>query len=598
MFRIALAVLALGLLQASALAHGSVYRAPSELPPGLRDPADPVPPPELAPFTGGQLSWEWWWSLSKDDLLPRRAETPEVAEKTIDERVLPAMASALEAKLSCPDKARTILALGSVGSLRGGLPRDIEARFRELMTDKGQQTIVQVACALAFALSRSTDAETRASLTFVIRNGNARGPTRGSAALALGLLPPARESSARSSARNALRFGARPESATNLRCCALLAMGLSGDPEHLPDLRSAFRATSGAKDDLVSSHAVAGLGKLAEALPRLDPAVFDLLKEALTREGKWTTRAAVIALGQLGTRPDLPPEAASRTVQALRRVLTGDDERAAGLAAISLGRLAGATPVREVRSDALDALEKAVLGDAKNARTFAALGLGLAGSGARDRELSRIRVILKRALETAVLVSRTPGTPPEPNQPAPTGDPVAPGACALALALSGFEAAAPDLARLVSDPLSHGRLRGYGALSLSVLRAPGTTKVILDGYDGNKDGDYMVLAALAAGFTGGTDLGPSLLELQGRKDVPRFRRTLMLRALGKLGDPRTLSGLLAILENGKESGTARSVAAVAIADLLDRPEAMVLPRLTKDLNAPATGTVALILSVL
>ena len=46
-------------------------------------------------------------------------------------------------------------------------------------------------------------------------------------------------------------------------------MGLTGDPQHLPDLRSALRTGRDGVNELVESYAVAGLGKLAEARTEL-----------------------------------------------------------------------------------------------------------------------------------------------------------------------------------------------------------------------------------------------------------------------------------------------------------------------------------------
>jgi HEAT repeat protein len=617
MVRPLLIALAVCLLSLPALAHGSSYRGPSsEVPPGLRAP-DPVPPPDPSVSSSGAGSWEWWWSTNKEAFLyPHSGKSRGSREKpgNLDE-VFASFTKALKDPMSCPERSRVAIAAGCLAASRSRLPDPLRDRLIELAKDGGQQSIVQTSCALALGLSQRADPTILSTLVDLLQSGSTRAAVRGGAALALGFLP--LDPAGPAQRRRTAAFTRMLESTQGgeLGACLLLAMGLSGDRTYLPSILDVAEKTGSPR---FQAYALTALGKMAEDLPEVpaDEIVPVLCRQSTAKRDE-AARAAITSLGLWCGRPATARGAQLAAVEHLARAVAEGKPADAGTARIALARIGAASRFEDVRERALGPLLTAEPTGEEGAIAALALGIFSRSECLAGRDRLRVLETLRPRLtvpsppppgdSTVACSAEVPpgqADPPDPVPPPPVPasaeppgrSPVPPpaspapppkverAAVALALALAGDRESVPALRALLEDEAAKPRLRGYAAVALGLLGDRGTSTRLRKAVRAATNGDLLVLGSLGGGLLRDRYLKSALLPMLDGSGKSRHARSLVARALGKLGDRRALGRLRAVLDDSSVGGGLRSAAAVAVADLYDREGALVLTRLTRDLD--------------
>ena len=422
-------------------------------------------------------------------------------------------------------------------------------------------------CALALGLAGEKSPETGDVLFRIAMDAALPTATRSAALIAVGLIGFDDDATL-------LRLKAivgMPSASADLPVSALLAIGLVGSSEPVPELITWFQ------DGQIGRKKLSDLERawVAEALGRIgDPRAARPLLTALGKKRILTIRSVAIAMGRL-----LPAcEDAEQTACAellTRYVRAGKDVAAVNFSVISLGRLAAAPTVslKLKKSLARFLLAWCEHVDGKPVlEPFAALALGLASPGLVSKDRDRILAALTRRLE------------------AQKGDKMGLGAVAIALGLAGDDR--PEtvamLSALVSDRALPPKLRGAAATALGLLGAKDGAEAVLRTLAERGGTALEVETAAATALLGDRRATPLLLAVFSDRRASSFALGSAALALGRIGDRTALPALIDLLEPGKVNGRrpnlARALAAQAIGFMADSTGGGALTRLSLDLN--------------
>jgi hypothetical protein len=462
-------------LAASAFAHGGEYHGPAgEVPPDIREPIDPPPPPEI--------DWTSWWSTARDEFAPRRVVADRAAtQRSVAERATPWLRELLyDESRNWRGRVAAMTALAKIGDesivpfakkIALADAESVRREFRESAT-------------LALGLLGRGDAATRVFLERVLAQGPRDDPrVRALAAVSLGL---SGDDAAAAALLDAL---AREEPDRNVKPACFRALGLLRPAAVLPDLAACVRdgrlprKDAEALSDAERAFAVEALARVGER----DVATLDLLSTLVRDRGAAVSvdvrRAAVCALGRWTsfTGDDRARAVVGLLLDVVNDAETDGDTRR--LALVALGRRGAsagdAKPGTEIAAQVLRLFDR--LDDDVAPFAATALGMIVRAETADERVGARIRrrietdardtvrtafdVVANVApdevvddaakIEKSVAVLRDPGA---------SGDALR--AAALALGEIGDRADVPVRARIATDATNDALVAAITALTV------------------------------------------------------------------------------------------------------------------------------------
>lgn len=576
-----------------AIAHGNSYRDPpgGELPPWLKEPKDPQPPPrdpseptpppyatpppppELAvpprepgaplPTAANLPDWSKWWRANGSAFMDLehirgKAGAPAETEPLFPEAYRKMIAEGLrEAALNTelPDGVR---AASAIALARCRRPGDDEVLLGLIGPD--QPGAVREEAALALGIYGKSLPRIRGALISLADDTSIPDCTRGIALLSLGLLG---EWSAELGTCISRRLHGG-ESGEDLPVCALIAMGLAGGPDQAAVLSSWLTAGKLGEtpvSDLVRSWIAWSMGRIEE------PSVLDTLIAQYRKSGPLTRGSIAIALGRVG---GASTESVGAAIAALTRILQWEpDEAARSFALIALGRIGAARGLKsECRIPLRHSRESHIR--TGRIRPFLLIGLGILGRGGKDHA-AYLASLVKPLLVEAEKAGREAG-----------GE---------ALACGLLEDDRPEtrkaLLDLLTDESRSTKTRGAAALALGMIKAWEAAGPIADAAKPAKDREFLCDLATAACRLGSEDLVKELVDRVNdpKATIPDLNSLCL--ALGATATPHASAPLLVLLgPDDAESPfptVTRALAAVGLGRLMDRhPRALF--QLTVDTN--------------
>lgn len=540
--------------------RGPVAEVPPDHPLAPSSPAPARPPPatpeHVASFRArrdlGLDHWLFWWYRNRDGILAERAPPPPLRsgpEELVDRVIVPVLEKALANEELHPH----VRACALVARARAG--RGSAARPAVLAALGAPEIVVRHHAIFALAVLGDRDEPVLDRLRAIATDPARAAKERGAALLALGLL---RDDSEATWA--CVRRCLDPaEVHEEVGLCALLAVGLAGDPRRVPDLLDALASGRFGRRKLrveERAYVVDALGRIGD--PRARPAVTEKLA-AGTRVA--IRRAAAIAAGRLVPRTG---EAAADWLSRLPAPEAVDDLPTRELLLISLGRMAPSLP-ESARAGLRERLLGVLDSDADaTVRGYAALALGLGFPGdvaTADRLVACLDGPRDRSSAAAL---------------------------ALGLALDRRETTAKRLLRILADRGEAPLLREMAATALGFVRAPGAAKAVARALADPEDRMLRLPLAMAAGLAPLPSFPDSLLALYADRSSSLHVLGAAADAVGRSRDFRLLTPLVTILEPSTVGGACpdavRAFAAVALGLLGSRRDGDVLAPLTTDLD--------------
>lgn len=472
--------------------------------------------------------WIRWWEGHGDEYLAARAAelgtSPSLAPEDREAALAGLRALATGAGMPTEVRAAALVGLG-----RGGDAADVKilvAAFRE-------SPDLREAALTGLALAGPGDfPEVRELLLETLLDPSLPDPIRMRAALALGL----RREGGPEVLKALDRVAFHVDSSLDLSASAFLALGRTGDPEHLAMLAKWCAAHSIGRGP-ESAWMIAALGSEGGRKQ-----LFALLANADGGNGP-EVRAAVAALAIAGHRSD-------RTVRRAAWTTAWDvaqhepDGIARCLALLAAGRLADSTEEVErigQRAQALSGIE----GD------YATLALGLA---AFDAPAERRKVVANEVRIGLVWDS----------------DQAALAAVTLGLARDGSPATVDHLLAILADGKLDAGARAAAATALGLIGDARAVPAIGEALADSEDEDVRVAAAKAAGLLGGDELRWKLRRLLTEAPSDGRAARAAAEALGRVGDAETVRRLLAVATDAKGPAWARALAASAVGRIAAR----------------------------
>jgi HEAT repeat protein len=532
-------------LPASAHGHGSGWeREPQSIPPGLREPTDPAPPPEPPP------DWIARWQAKRAEILAVKAvvkaheeliasrsggwskRSLSETEKTIRDDLVPALEAAVgNEKLSIEVRREAVLALARCSGIRTD-------RFLRI-------ALWDDVAILGLGIHQVKSPRIRDFLLAVAKDSKRPEAARRDALLSLGLLQDNDPAVFEHLRKRAKRDGAKYE---------LLVMGLVGDEGWTSEvLRVLGRRQVGVIDRV---HALAALGRIG------DPRGLDAVFRAMEREDYfWPRRAAVIAAGEI--LPCIEPKERVVHLQRLAKHL----EKEPDLSVRCHGRLALARAgTRWVDTETI--LTKAFRATSGPERSFAATALGLfARAVGPDPRLHppegvrhRIADLLRKdrfLLDGAVCI-------------------------ALGMLRDRRKETVDLLVEIAGDPKRTARLRGSACVALGMVRADGVSEAVRGILREEKDAVLLRDAGDASALLGDREAARLLAEELKDPEIEGCRLSVILPVLGWIGDRHAIAPLVDLLISAEHgwADIVRIQAAAALGHLADRRDVPVWARVT------------------
>lgn len=551
------------------------------------------------PTTGGRAaasdatSWQVWWEFNKDPFLQRRpldarhlvsgsdefylgAQRHPRARDTLRpglrdrrDRIVPALAAALQGERSRDLATACLVALAKVG-LDAPPAVDLEAVFAGLL-DRDDQEVRETA-ALAFGIAgRSRSLDRLAALLRDTPDGRrlldkaeVNDRTRAFAAWSLGMLAArAAEPGVRQRIHDLLApvlLGDRDDD-RDLRVAAVTSLGLlRPDREIAADKRLAWQTVEelwqfygrdiGKADQVVQAHVPTAVARL---LGRGNSSLHQRAKRLLAgelsgRERRHNTilQSAALALGQMCLPAEQEVEDAGCAHALLRTWRDAADQQTRFFAVLSLGRIGG-----DANRDALLKLYR----DANTGteRPWVALALGLiahgrAQAGTVDETVARLLLDDVRATE---------------NTDSRAG-------FAVALGLTGYKDASLHVLRLLHEHEREDVLAGYLCTSLALLGDDSVVPQLTELLRRSVRRPFLLQqAAVALGRLGDEEAVPLLLDMLGQH-TSTAALSAIASALALIGDRRSIDALAAMLADEEHTQLARAFAAAALGGVGDK----------------------------
>lgn len=556
----AIAATALALLPAVAWAHGGSYQPPAptgprgggggpQIPPGTADP--------LAPTT----RWESWWAANKETYLrlsdamrddsgasgpttpsAREPQSPEevderrIARAELDaklrESLVPEFIAALEDS-HFEVRTAAAIALGKTGDPRGSEP------LRRAAEKDGHKD-VRDSAVLGLGLLGLTENVPYLDETLTRPDNDTR--NRSFAAFSLGLIggDGAVVSLQRFlNPREGPRFRGGQRLQPALLSSVYVALGLTDDPQVIPDVRRAVEARD--TEDEVRAFAVLSLGRLMDDayLPNL----VKLLTTPATKEP--LRRSTAIAIGKIAGPKDT--EALDALVSALK---SDKDALTRHFSAVALGGIA--KDDEALRTRLREQWPRAENRD----RPFLALAMGLA------------KDLASAPLLRSALTAETDWSPRS--------------SYCVALALMGDREAVPLLEQ---ELRARGKqwLQGYAALGLGMLGSRKSAPLLREMLERTNERQLRMNLAVSLGLLHDPEGRAFLVRtLNGEGTI--YERGTAAMSLGVLRLNDSAPDLLAVYRNRKEQDIVRAFAIVALGVLADPSPVPKLARFAADNN--------------
>jgi HEAT repeat protein len=283
-------------------------------------------------------------------------------------------------------------------------------------------------------------------------------------------------------------------------------------------------------------------------------------------------RAAVILLGELGSRPELRGQVPSSVIRALEREIRGRDPQAAGLALLALGKIGGTADEGKIRARALELLQTELRKGDGVTRPYAALAIGLMGQSfdTSDRAREDMREVLRLNFEKkAHRVARRDL-----------------GAHVLALGMLRDEEVRPAIRTLAKRRGELPRLRGSAVLALGMIgdeRDRTTLRMLLEAR-GPEDRRLRFDTCVAAGLLGGEEIVSALNAIFGDPRSSLFSLNSASLAIAHLGRPESVETLIKLVRAERAPPMNRAMAIVALGHLVDTSDVPALRRLAVESN--------------
>lgn len=600
--------------------------------PGTGQPGRPAPPgPSGGPSQGGPVSggsgaidltpWQYWWGFNKDPYLNLEShlhgsptqtgsddfflghgqeanarESYAPSEAQIREEIVPALLRVLESERNNDLVTGALLALAKIGDEPGedGVSR-LHAVIRHFLTAP-EQDIAETAAVALGVLGHPGSVEeltalamdsTLARRELVQREAGVPHRTRTFATFGLAQVghlstdPELR----REIVATLWTLCESPRSATrDLKVAAVIGMGLVPlDPEPLevPALARETDSPAGppttrqeqltylieffesegdrARPRLARAHAPRSLARLLEGADELTPQVVEALLPYVTRRGNHGARelrqGAAQALGQIADLDAGGHDAAARA--ALIDAMGNNDQLVKRFCVIALGEVAGrpgqGTEPLAGLEEARAVLLRNLARGKSQLKPWCALALGLS-----QRELESAGLDSSPAVAFALR---------EGLRDAKAKDRL--GAFALACGLARDDEAQELLLEKLAL-VSEDEPRGFLALSLGLIPAGGARSDIEEIVRSSRHRpELLKQAAIALGLLGDKRVVDLLTqELSHARTLST--QAALASALGSIGDARSVTPLVQMLEDDTLTGAARGFAAVALGIVADQ----------------------------
>ncbi|MEC8252501.1 MAG: HEAT repeat domain-containing protein [Planctomycetota bacterium] len=586
---------------APALAHGGQYRGPAGtvLPPvgragtGLPTPGPTTGARDLVPFS---RTWQTWWEFNKEPFLvpqvrgvagpvtgsddfylgPRRgARTVDVLKTTDADRtdkIVPALAALIDRDRNRDVQSACLVALGKIGKDgrdADGAPIDLEELLSARIQRENQE--VRETAVLALGIAGSRDAFGRLRDLFgdtsagrkLAGRAEVRKRTRAYAAYGLGLL--------------ARRVG-DPKLAQqvyevlwpalldddyddrDLKVAIVSAIGvLRADVTRSADKRLAWAAAEnlaswfardlGPTEESLQAHAPVAIARLlGRGTSRVHRRVKEQLAATLNarkRRGAPILQSCAIALGRLAAPAEAHAEDAVFSEALREHYAAGRDQTAKQLAAISLGRIGGASN----REFLVKAYGRAPL----TLKPWAAIGLGLqarrkAAAGTPDVFIGEL---LLDDLEDA-------------------GSTELRSALAVAVGLAGLGDAAPTMLRLLREHEGDEWSAGYLAIGLGLLQDGKAAETLAEIMARSTRRPFLLQqCAVALGMLGDQLASDQLMRLLEESESQAVLAAVA-SAIGRIGDRRAIDRLVALTADKELTKISRAFVAAALGGVADK----------------------------
>ncbi|MFT4542190.1 MAG: HEAT repeat protein [Planctomycetota bacterium] len=586
--------------------HGGVYRGPGGAigPGGAKAGGGPGAGSTAGAANTDTSAWSQWWGFNRERYMSLRSAVRSGTAATgsdefylghgtssvsreglmpsnaqIRNLVVPALMRALKSRDNDILTA-SLLALAKIGQDAAGTGFDLSASIRAFLTHSNQEVHETAAVALGILANSSTAPDLAALLhdtehgRKLVARAKVSTRTRAYAAYGLGLIGNRAESpSVRGYAVHHLAavLETREEAALDVGVAAVLSLGLipllDGElpgPESPPVRPGASRqaqvlfllgklADDGPKglDSRVRAQIPVAVVRLARgASPSVKTVIGKQLVDALkprTKLDKAVSHGVVHALGLLGDNDEDPVDVAIR--KRLFETASNGDRTSRHIALVALARCA-TRPGESLHGPGPELVRQFLLGRLKGGsslgRPWAALSLGLFEHG-NQRHGYEPSNLIRTALRLRFQNSASPAEA---------------GALAIALGLAGDRSATDSLVERL-----HGgdeNVRGHAAAALGMM---GAVSAIDDlrmvvSKSGYRPG-VLRECAIALAMLGDKESVSALLNRIGSTSS-LLEQIGVLSALGRVGDARSVDGLINVLNDERKSDLTRAFGAVAL----------------------------------
>ena len=628
--RTALTILGVSLSMVIASTHqaharGGQYRGPGGLvPPGLREPMDPtpppppayslrgssVPPPDIPAMPGPSVKspdfsdWSFWYHYNREILEPRPREAIELARDAAHTRslVLPTLLRLLDEKAGTSSLVRqaALIALGKVATDEAHvtLLRKAVGPSRRLLVD--ESAIIALGLLRRSEPARQFHAtlldDVRAQLLAIVRDAGRPRRSRAFAASAIGLLGDQPTASAEKLTREL--FSLLPGDGGDMACAICTALGLQPRDSFTEDQRLALWGVlqsgelGGKRIYMGRAHVALALGRIGNGTDVEAAALLKSMRDRGARD-PGGRRSAVIALGTLA--PRLAPERRAAVIEELTALLHAPkpdpdslrvpprrlrDQTVRGCALLTLARLAavdlGSVGGLSERVGRVDAYLRAQLEFGKPVeRPYAALAVAWL---VRDVPLTSAHAWTPIRARAAILIrGQLVDKELGPRQRA---------GMALALGLMGSHESRPQLLAQMMDPKQAWPVRGACARSLGLLgKIDDALLEHLQALPARIQGSQSMRIDFCAcrGLLGGRGSGGALLaELLAPRGFAIKAEAAI--ALANLGSRTTAAYLTSLAVDTAQSEVTRALATAALGRIGDPEARPSLSRITAHMN--------------
>ena len=588
MKRILFLALAFGMFAEDVLAHGGSFRGPNgSVPPGMREPGDPAPPPSDpgtprwsndAYLTFG--SWRFWWAYNNDDILALKS--PISAAET-ERAVLSAIIPALMRSLNRPGDHEDIhggalVALGKIGTSRY-IALFNDATNDNYKTEKGRSIKfgpqATESAVLAMGLLTKLDEGGKEAVRRVcleaIANDKLRRRDRAWAAVAIGF----QKDRAAVDELVALLDQKYKYADDNIPCGIIAGLGLIADAKVLDALIKGLtegklygRDVKG--KDRIRAFCGYAIGKIGD--PEALPAILGILKSR--SHGRVVKRSAVIAAGILAAKAS--DELKEEAVKIIHAYVTrkAKDPSGENFGIIALSQIG--------TEAALNTLLKLADSGKYGQRPFAGLGLATYVFYNRRAVAEKRGEPMNKDLEVKIV-----NTIRKLSDKYKDSDTKA--AFMLCRGLVKDKSAIDELVKVASKKSTAPVLRGFCCVALGLIgdAREDVKDALRLALGERKSTDLRRDAATGLGLLRDAEVGKLLLrELKKAKSFAVQGQ--LITAIGTIGDHTAIQPLVDLLDDKGQPSQTRAMAAVGLGMIGDLRKLPALSRVSKNYNYRAS----------